>query len=191
LTVGLSGASLRGEGRFASRGMVQIDVYAPMAMDKSSGKNMQESEYLRASALLCNCTAIRQAARHMTRFYDACLAEVGLRSTQYIVLLFLSRRGAVTMAALAAETVMDRTTMAHNLQPLEREGLVKIEIGKEDRRSRMLSLTKAGQRRVKDGQAAWQRAQDRFEAKFGWEKASEMRKIMSEVVETDLQFEVP
>jgi DNA-binding MarR family transcriptional regulator len=82
---------------------------------------MNESDYLRASALLCNCTAIRQAARHMTRFYDACLAEVGLRSTQYILLLFLSRRGTVTMAALAEETVMDRTTMTHNLQPLERE----------------------------------------------------------------------
>lgn len=149
---------------------------------------MNDSDYLRASALLCNCTAIRQAARHMTRFYDACLAEVGLRSTQYVLLLFLLRRGTATTAELAEAVVMDRTTMAHNLQPLEREGLVTIEVKKEDRRSRLISLTEAGKTRILQGQAAWQAAQDRFEQQFGPERAAEMRKLMSDVVETDLQL---
>ncbi len=147
---------------------------------------MSDSEYLRASALLCNCTAIRQAARHMTRFYDNCMAEVDLRSTQYIILLFLSRQGPVTMAVLAEAIVMDRTTMAHNLQPLERQGLVVIRAGEKDRRSRVVSLTAEGEQKVLDGQAAWQRAQDEFEGKFGHSKADIMRKMMAEVVETDV-----
>ena len=30
----------------------------------------------------CNCLALRQAARHVTQFYDQCLAPSGLRTTQ-------------------------------------------------------------------------------------------------------------
>lgn len=90
------------------------------------------------------------------------------------------------MAALAEAIVMDRTTMAHNLQPLEREGLVAINASESDRRSRIVSLTGSGRQRVLDGQAAWQRAQDEFEGKFGHQKATAMRKMMTEVVETDV-----
>jgi len=122
----------------------------------------------------------------MTRFYDTCLAEVGLRSTQYIILLFLSRQTSVTMAALAEAIVVDRTTMAHNLQPLEREELVKINVGENDRRSRVISLTENGRRRVSDGQAAWRRAQQEFEAKFGSNRATAMRQMMADVVGTDV-----
>ncbi|WP_323690369.1 MarR family winged helix-turn-helix transcriptional regulator [Rhizobium sp. AN95] len=111
---------------------------------------MPKSSYLDASALLCNCTAVRQAARHLTRFYDACLSEVDLRGTQYIILVFLSRRGPVTMAELSEALVVDRTTMGHNLKPLERDGLIELNIGKEDRRSRIISLTGAGLRKVEE-----------------------------------------
>ena len=34
----------------------------------------------------CNCLAIRQAARHVTQFYDQLLARSGLRTTQYSIL---------------------------------------------------------------------------------------------------------
>jgi hypothetical protein len=34
----------------------------------------------------CNCLAVRQAARHITQFYDQCLAPSGLRTTQFSIL---------------------------------------------------------------------------------------------------------
>jgi hypothetical protein len=34
----------------------------------------------------CNCLAIRQAARHVTQFYDQLIAPVGLRTTQFAIL---------------------------------------------------------------------------------------------------------
>ena len=34
----------------------------------------------------CNCLAFRQAARHVTQFYDRFLAPTGLRSTQFSIL---------------------------------------------------------------------------------------------------------
>jgi len=93
---------------------------------------------------LCNCLALRQAARHVTQFYDRFLAMAGLRTTQFSILAKLRRLGPMTISALAADLVMDRTTLGRNLQPLEREGLVAVVTGRADRRSREVRLTDAG-----------------------------------------------
>src|SRR5712691_3721421 len=92
----------------------------------------------------CNCLALRQAARHVTQFYDQCLAPSGLRTTQLSILAKLKRLGPLTIKALARELVMDRTTLGRTMLPLERDGLIRIEDGTLDRRSKQLHLTKAG-----------------------------------------------
>src|SRR5579864_4306811 len=102
----------------------------------------------------CNCLAIRQAARHVTQFYDQCLASVGLHVTQFSILAKLKRLGPMTINALAKELVMDRTTLGRNALPLERDGLIKIEVSASDGRAKELHLTKAGERRLLAGRAA-------------------------------------
>src|SRR6202012_184914 len=89
----------------------------------------------------CNCLAVRQAARHITQFYDQFLAPSGLRTTQVSILAKLLRLGPMTIHALAAERVMDRTTLGRNILPLERDGLIAVERGSRDRRSKELQLT--------------------------------------------------
>ncbi len=144
--------------------------------------------YPQTDGTRCNSTAIRQAARHMTRFYDAAMADVGLRGTQYTTLLYLSRQGAMTIGALAEALVMDRTTVGHLVKPLERDGLVCIMPDPDDRRSRQVSLTDAGVQRVRDGFAAWEKAQTIFETRFGADNARQMRQTMAAVVATELTF---
>src|SRR5262245_64491964 len=86
----------------------------------------------------CNCLAVRQAARHVTQFYDQFLAPSGLRTTQFSVLAKLKRLGPMTINALASDLVMDRTTLGRNILPLEREGLIAVQTGRSDRRSKEL-----------------------------------------------------
>ena len=74
----------------------------------------------------CNCLALRQAARHVTQFYDQFLAPSGLRTTQYSILARLVREGPMAINALAAELVMDRTTLGRNILPLQRDGLIAV-----------------------------------------------------------------
>ena len=69
---------------------------------------------------LCNCLALRQAARQATQLYDRHLAPAGLRTTQFSVLINLRRLGPMTINRLAAQMVMDRTTLGRNVLPLER-----------------------------------------------------------------------
>src|SRR5438046_10240136 len=92
----------------------------------------------------CNCLALRQAARHVTQFYDQCLAPSGLRTTQLSILAKLKRLGPLTINALARELVMDRTTLGRTMLPLERDGLIAIKDGALDRRSKQVHLTKSG-----------------------------------------------
>ncbi|MBV9686386.1 MAG: hypothetical protein JO096_04145, partial [Alphaproteobacteria bacterium] len=47
---------------------------------------------------LCNCLALRQAARHVTQFYDRFLASAGLRATQFGILAKLRRLGPMTIS---------------------------------------------------------------------------------------------
>src|SRR5271169_3434071 len=81
----------------------------------------------------CTCLAVRQAARHVTQFYDRHLASAGLRTTQFSILARLRRHGVMTINALAEDMVMDRTTLGRNILPLERDWLISIEPGRTDR----------------------------------------------------------
>lgn len=134
---------------------------------------------------LCNCTKVRRAARHITRFYDACLSESGVRVTQYSILGHLKHRGPKTMLELADLMTMDRATVGHNLRPLERDGLVTIEVSKTDRRARIVSVTNAGLERIALGRPGWDRAQAEFETQFGVRDAAAMRRMMDQMVGCD------
>ena len=129
----------------------------------------------------CNNTAVRKAARHLTRFYDSCLAKVGLRGTQYSILNLLGQHGPTTMSTLAEKLTMDRATMGHNLRPLERDGLITISVGLVDRREREIALSDLGRLREAEGKRQWLKAQKHFEREFGAEDALAMRRVMQRI----------
>jgi DNA-binding MarR family transcriptional regulator len=72
----------------------------------------------------CTCLAIRQAARHVSQFYDQHLAASGLRITQFSILAKLQERGPLTINGLAEALVIDSTTLGRNIVPLQRDGLI-------------------------------------------------------------------
>jgi len=137
-------------------------------------------------AAVCNCLALRQAARHVSQFYDRCLAPTGLRTTQFSILVKLKRLGPMTVGALADELVLDRTTLGRTMLPLERDGLISVASGASDRRSKELHLTKAGAKRIDAALAIWRQAQKRFEAEFGDKRASNLRNELRAVVASEL-----
>jgi DNA-binding MarR family transcriptional regulator len=138
-------------------------------------------QLLPANPAGCNCLALRQAARHVTQFYDQFLASSGLRATQYSILARLDRKGPLTINALAAELVMDRTTLGRNILPLEREGLIAVGPGPTDKRRKELRLTAAGSARFRTAFDCWQEAQARFEKTFGVERAGQLRSLLHDI----------
>ena len=133
----------------------------------------------------CNCLAIRQAARHVTQFYDQLFAPVGLRATQFAILTRLRRQGPMTINALAGLLVMDRTTLGRNILPLQRDGLIAVIASASDRRRRELRLTDAGLAKHEAALESWSVAQQQFEAVFGAERAATLRRLLRDVVAAD------
>lgn len=134
----------------------------------------------------CNCLAVRQAARYVTQLYDRHLAASGLRISQYGILARLKRRGPMTINELAAELVVDRTTLGRNIRPLERDGLITITPGRTDRRIKELRLTATGDQRFNETRQAWVEAQRSFETGFGSERAAELRGLLHALVDSGL-----
>ncbi|MER7678455.1 MarR family winged helix-turn-helix transcriptional regulator [Streptomyces sp. NPDC096934] len=135
----------------------------------------------------CNNLALRKAARYLGATYDRALAPVGLRSTQFSILQRLGTLGEMTITSLADTIAMDRTTMASNLKPLAREGLVTVETSATDRRARIASITPEGRARLKAAIPLWKAVQDRFEERFGSDEAAGLRRSLRAVLDTGFQ----
>lgn len=112
----------------------------------------------------CLCTMLRRATRAVTTAYDAAMAPAGLRVTQFSVLRTLARLGPLPVTHLAREVALDRSTMGRDLDPLERRGLVRIEVGEKDRRERVARLTDAGEAAIEAASPYWSAAQQRIAA---------------------------
>jgi len=129
----------------------------------------------------CTCGSLRKASRRISQLYDTALAPVGIKSTQYSILSEVdrgSRAGPVTMCELATAMVMDRSTLGHNLKPLERDDLVVLKLSADDRRKRYVELTRKGKLKLRKSRRLWQRAEGRFETIFGKEPAAELRAVL-------------
>jgi DNA-binding MarR family transcriptional regulator len=120
-------------------------------------------------ATLCTCGNLRMAARVITQFYDDILRPSGLLITQFKLLGALAAQGPVVLSSLAEQLGLDPTTLARNLKPLTRDGLVEISVG-EDRRTRMVHLTARGQEALTKALPLWEEAQARVIGQFGQER---------------------
>lgn len=107
----------------------------------------------------CVCFALRKSARAVTQLYDSTLAPCGLRATQFSLLAVLRFGGPLTISKLSEAMVMDRTTVTRNLAPVEKQGLVKISPGRRDRRTKEITITVKGRKRLSQAEPLWAVAQ--------------------------------
>ena len=75
----------------------------------------------------------------------------------------LNRPEPPSIGSVAALLAMDRTTLTAALKPLERRGLVKVSVDKEDKRSRRLTITAAGRALLAGAFPLWTRAHAEIE----------------------------
>jgi DNA-binding MarR family transcriptional regulator len=133
----------------------------------------------------CPALRIREATRMLTRVYDATLRPLGLQSSQLSVLVAVAMFGepGATLGALAQKLLMDRTTMTRNVQPLERAGLVRVSRSPEDARTRVVTLTRAGERMIEEAYPLWEEAQRRVRDFIGAARLDALRAQLSELID--------
>jgi DNA-binding MarR family transcriptional regulator len=115
----------------------------------------------------CLCLHAQRAARALARRFDDALRPLGLTHGQFSLLMSLNRREPPNIGRVAALLVMDRTTLTANLKPLERRGLVKVAVDRDDRRNRRLILTPAGTALLVAAAPLWRRTHAQTERLLG------------------------
>ncbi|MCW5772770.1 MAG: MarR family transcriptional regulator [Rhodospirillaceae bacterium] len=123
----------------------------------------------------CLCLHVQRAARALARLFDEALRPVDLTNGQFSLLMSLNRPEPPTIGSVSTLLAMDRTTLTAALKPLERRGLVKISVDREDRRSRRLALTAAGRRALVAALPIWRRTHAEIERRLLGENADRLR----------------
>ena len=122
----------------------------------------------------CTCARMRKLTRRLTRIYDAHLSAQAIKVTQYS-LLANAARGERTLSEFAAKLEMDRSTLSRNLVPLVAQGWISIAVG-ADTRSRSISVTAAGRRKLRATLPLWRKAQCEVEAVLGKASIGELHR---------------
>lgn len=123
---------------------------------------------------------LRRASRSLTQLYDDALRPVHLRTTQFTILQVLSRAGEVSQGELGRILAMDSTTLTRTLRILDREGWIAERRG-EDRRERLLSLTKGGRSQFNRALPAWEKVQALLAHQLGDNRSRGLLKLTNEV----------
>ncbi|MDX2235581.1 MAG: MarR family winged helix-turn-helix transcriptional regulator [Hyphomonadaceae bacterium] len=114
-----------------------------------------------ALAPLVDCTArtARLAARRLTAFYDARLAQTGLSIAQFGLMAQIAGAEDAALGALADRMGLEASTLTRNLQALAREGLAEIVTAGSDQRRRTVRLTQKGEHALAAALPVWAKAQ--------------------------------
>jgi DNA-binding MarR family transcriptional regulator len=123
----------------------------------------------------CLCLHVQRAARALARRFDEALRPLDLTQGQFSLLMSLNRPEPPNVGSVAALLAMDRTTLTANLKPLERRGLVKIAVDKDDKRARRLLIAPAGRALLRKAFPVWQKTHVEAEKSLSGVSADALR----------------
>lgn len=129
----------------------------------------------------CLCLFVQRAARALARRFDDALRPVGLTNGQFSLMVALNRPKPPSIGSVANLLAMDRTTLTAALKPLQRRGLVEVEIDPDDRRSRLLRLTQAGMAHLVEALPIWERTHAETEARLSGISADLLRQALMQL----------
>jgi DNA-binding MarR family transcriptional regulator len=126
----------------------------------------------------CLCLHVQRAARMLARRFDEALRPFDLTSGQFSLLTSLNRPEPPTIGSVATLLAMDRTTLTANLKPLERRGLLKVAIDKQDKRSRRLMISSDGRKLLNKAYPVWKAAHVEVEFLIANGSADQLRNAL-------------
>lgn len=129
----------------------------------------------------CTCFNLRKGMRVVTQLFDNAMRSINIRGTQYTLFVLVLALGPISVSKLAEEMVTDRTTLSRNLEPMRRNGLIKIGRG-EDRRTRIVKITDSGRKKLEEAYPIWRKTQEDLKTKIGLGSWASMMTNLSELV---------
>lgn len=128
---------------------------------------MDQSDYDKLKR--CAIGNLRKTSRAATLFGDTMLQPTGLKVTQFTMLGAIAEQGSLPVGQLAAKLLMDQTSVTRSLKLLKEMGLVSSVQG-PDGRTRLVSVTPEGHRKLDEIMPLWEKTYGLLVARLGLEQ---------------------
>lgn len=115
----------------------------------------------------CLNLQLRKANRVMSQIYDAYLAPVGIKTSQFSILRAIDYFHMTTNRQLQEALILDQTSLTRALKPLIRDGYIVVSIDAEDRRQKQLVLSTKGNALLAAALDEWNKAQAHVSERLG------------------------
>jgi DNA-binding MarR family transcriptional regulator len=138
----------------------------PSAAGSSKKPGAPASSFRNEVSRDCLAVRVRALSRTMTRMYDAALRPQGLTAAQLNLLAAIQNQEPAAAGEVARLLSMEISTLSRNAQLMKREGWITVTPA-ERGNGRVLSLTKAGERKLAEATPAWRHAQKKARALLG------------------------
>lgn len=138
-----------------------------MKPDDLSKENFKELSSKIGSA--CVGFNLRKTSRLLIRLYDQAFKTVGLRGTQFSLLMAAAHYEDATIGELSQPLGMERSTLSRNIIVLQKKGLVTVDEG-EDRRQQRIRITDKGISVLREALPLWERVQESIASQMGEER---------------------
>jgi len=96
------------------------------------------------------------------------------------MLAALAQTGPIPLTKLESLLVVERSALARNLKPLERSGYVSTYAG-DDRRVRMVKITRAGKEKLRMALSYWAKAQAGLAQELGSSDPSQLVALLRSI----------
>ena len=126
---------------------------------------------------VCVCGYVRKLSRVVTAIYDGALADAGLKTSQFSVLIAVANRGKARPAELTDLLQMDESTLSRNVERMCARGWLRLERN-EDRRSHLIEITDKGEALIRKCLPAWRQAQAEVSERLGTGTVKELRSAL-------------
>ena len=131
---------------------------------------------------VCLCHHLRRTARVASRAYDRALRPLGIKASQFNVLVAIAAAAPETPRRLASRLAMERTTVIRNLKPLMALGFVRLDPSEADGVER-LTLTPAGENLLARAGTAWRAAQSALIQRLGATRAGTLLQALAAIAD--------
>ncbi len=126
---------------------------------------------------VCLGGCVRKLNRMVSAIYDGALANAGLKTSQFSVLVSVANRKQARPAELTKHLQLDESTLSRNVERMCTRGWLRL-VQDADRRSHVIEVTDKGQALIRKCLPAWQKAQAEVSRRLGTDTVAELRSAL-------------
>lgn len=124
---------------------------------------------------------LNRASRSVQAYAEKSIADLGIGLTDFGILEMLLHKGALTMSAMAEKSLLANASMTSAIDRLEGKGLVERTYPANDRRVRLVQLTREGTRMARQLFNQHQEDMERLMADLSTPERAQLRKLLKKL----------